>query len=153
MAATTRSESTVSADRTRDLLRARDLVDARYADRVTVADMARAAHLSRAHFGRMFRATFGESPHQYLVTRRLERAAALLRDTDWPVTRVCEAVGWASLGSFTTSFTRIHGTTPTTYRSTVAPAMRHLRLPLCVAKAHGRPANRTFREAARPLDS
>jgi AraC-like DNA-binding protein len=77
----------------RHLVRAKDLADRRYADALTVADMARAAHLSSAHFSREFRRVFGESPHQYLLTRRLERAAALLRTTDWSVADVCVAVG------------------------------------------------------------
>jgi len=82
----------------RHLLRARDLVDARYADPLGVADLARAAGLSRAHFSREFRRAFGESPHAYLLTRRLERAAALLRATDRPVTAICFTVGLRSLG-------------------------------------------------------
>src|SRR5450631_2054511 len=93
----------------RYLLRARDLVEARYFEPLDVNDLARAAGLSRAHFSREFRRAFGESPHAYLLTRRLERAAALLRTTDRSVTDVCFSVGLASLGSFTTSFTRIYG--------------------------------------------
>ena len=91
----------------RHLLRARDLADARYAEPLTVADMARAAGLSPAHFSREFKRAFGESPHQYLLTRRLERAAALLRVTDWSVADVCFAVGVGSVGSFTASFGRV----------------------------------------------
>jgi len=87
-------------------LRAKDLADARFADALTVADLARAAGLSSAHFSREFRATFGESPHSYLLTRRLERAAALLRNTDRSVAAICMTVGLSSVGSFTTSFTR-----------------------------------------------
>src|SRR5229473_8132529 len=90
----------------RHLLRARDLVDARYAEQLGVADLARAAGLSRAHFSREFRRVYGESPHAYLLTRRLERAAALLRMTDRTVADICFSVGLASIGSFTTSFTR-----------------------------------------------
>src|SRR5918912_506071 len=90
----------------RHLLRARDLVDARYFEPIGVEGMARAAGLSRAHFSREFRRAFGESPHAYLLTRRLERAAALLRKTDRSVTEICFAVGLRSVGSFTTSFTR-----------------------------------------------
>src|ERR1700740_34853 len=101
----------------RHLLRARDLADAHYAEPLTVADMAQAAGLSPAHFSREFRRAFGESPHTYLLTRRLERAAALLRNTERPVTEICFAVGWSSLGSFTASFRRIYGTTPSAYRS------------------------------------
>jgi AraC-like DNA-binding protein len=131
----------------RHLLRAKDLVDARYSDPLTVADMARTAGLSPAQFSREFRRTFGEAPHQYLLTRRLERAAALLRNTDRTVTEICFAVGLASLGSFTTSFRRIHGMAPLAYRASFPPARRHIRIPGCVARAYGRPQNRTFREA------
>ena len=92
--------------------------------------------------------TFGETPHQYLLTRRLERAAALLRNTDRTVTEICFAVGLASLGSFTTSFRRVYGAAPLAYRSTFPPAQRHIRIPDCVAREYGRPQNRTFREAA-----
>ena len=94
----------------RHLLRAKDLADTRYAEPLTVADLARAAGLSPAHFSRAFAAAFGEPPHRYLLTRRLERAAALLRTTDWSITDVCFAVGLSSVGSFTTSFRRVVGT-------------------------------------------
>jgi AraC-like DNA-binding protein len=96
----------------RHLLRARDLADARYSDPIGVDDMARAAGLSRAHFSREFKRAFGESPHAYLLTRRLERAAALLRGTDNSVAEVCMSVGLQSVGSFTTSFKRAFGLTP-----------------------------------------
>src|SRR6516162_4652844 len=119
----------------RHLLRARDLADARYAEPLTVAGMARAAGLSPAHFSREFRRAFGESPHQYLLTRRLERAAHLLRVTDWAVADVCFAVGAGSLGSFTTSFSRVFGCSPTAYRAQWPPAARHVRIPQCVAMA------------------
>src|ERR671925_1259814 len=98
---------------TRHLLRAKDLADARYSEPLDVDDLARAAGLSRAHFSREFRAAFGESPHSYLLTRRMERAAALLRNTDRSVTEVCFDVGLQSVGSFTTSFKRTYGVTPT----------------------------------------
>src|SRR6476659_4867535 len=87
----------------RHLLRAKDLADARYFEPLTVTDLARAARLSRAHFSREFRREFGESPHQYLLTRRLERAASLLRATDRSVAEICLMVGLRSVGSFTTS--------------------------------------------------
>ncbi|ORV12690.1 helix-turn-helix transcriptional regulator [Mycobacterium celatum] len=130
----------------RHLLRAKDLADCRYFEPLSVADLAHAAGLSKAHFSREFARTFGETPHRYLLTRRLERAAALLRTTDWPVARICFAVGWDSVGSFTTSFRRIFGQTPTDYRAGWPPAARLVRIPLCIAKAYARPQNRTFRE-------
>ena len=134
----------------RPLLRAKDLVDARYFEALTVADLAKAATMSPSHFSRAFTRTFGESPHQYLLTRRLERAAALLRTTDRSVTEICFAVGWNSLGSFTTSFGRVFGLTPSAYRAKFPPAESWLRIPRCVAQAYGRPQNRTFREVGAP---
>src|ERR1700712_1678799 len=132
----------------RHLLRARDLADARYFESLSVADLAAAASLSPAHFSREFKRAFGESPHQYLLTRRLERAAALLRTTDWSITDICLAVGASSLGSFTTSFRRIFGQPPLAYRASYPPAQRHVRIPRCVAQSYARPQNRTFREDA-----
>ena len=131
----------------RHLLRSKDLADARYAEDLTVAQLARTAGLSPAHFSREFRRTFGEAPHQYLLTRRLERAAALLRNTDRSVTDICFDVGLSSLGSFVTSFRRAHGLTPQAYRDAFPPAQRHIRIPDCIAREYGRPQNRTFREA------
>src|ERR671917_939992 len=96
----------------RHLLRAKDLADSRYFEPLDVDDMARAAGLSRAHFSREFRRTFGESPHAYLLTRRLERAAALLRNTDRSVAEICVSVGLRSVGSFTASFGRAFGLCP-----------------------------------------
>jgi AraC-like DNA-binding protein len=137
----------------RHLLRAKDLADGRYFEPLTVADLAHVAGLSRAHFSREFRRAFGEAPHQYLLTRRLERAAALLRNTDRPVTEICFTVGLASVGSFTTSFRRVYGVAPLGYRAAFPPARRHIRVPTCVARAYSRPQNRTFGEAAAILPS
>jgi AraC-like DNA-binding protein len=130
----------------RHLLRAKDLADARYFEPLDVDDLARAAGLSRAHFSREFRGAFGDSPHAYLLTRRLERAAALLRTTDRSVADICMSVGLQSVGSFTTSFKRMFGQTPTAYRASFPPAIAHAVVPSCVVRAYGRPQHRTFRE-------
>jgi AraC-like DNA-binding protein len=134
----------------RHLLRAKDLVDARYAEPLDVATMARAAGLSEAHFSRAFRKAFGESPHAYLLTRRLERAAALLRNTDDSVADICIAVGLSSVGSFTTSFKRMFGSTPTGYRAAFPPAATFARVPACIVRAYSRPQLRRFREDGEP---
>lgn len=130
----------------RHLLRAKDLADARYVEPLTVDDLAAAAGLSKAHFSREFRRAFGTAPHAYLLTRRLERAAALLRMTDRSVAEICLDVGLRSVGSFTTSFTRAFGSSPTAYRAAFPPAARHARVPGCVTRMYGRPPHRTFRE-------
>jgi len=130
----------------RHLLRAKDLADRRYAEPLRVADLAREAGLSPGQFSREFRRAFGESPHAYLLTRRLERAAALLRTTDRSVADVCFSVGLSSLGSFTTSFTRTYGLSPTAYRASFPPAASHAKVPACVVRFYGRPKRRTFRE-------
>jgi AraC-like DNA-binding protein len=130
----------------RHLLRAKDLADFRYSERLSVDDLAHAAGLSRAHFSREFRSAFGESPHAYLLTRRLERAAALLRSTDRSVLDICLSVGLRSVGSFTTSFTRTYGMPPGTYRAAFPPAVEQALIPSCVLRAHARPQRRTFRE-------
>ena len=137
----------------RHLLRAKDLADARYFDPLDVDDMARAAGLSRAHFSREFRRAFGETPHGYLLTRRLERAAALLRSTDRTVAEICLAVGWQSVGSFTTSFGRTFGRSPTAYRASYPPAADQAMVPSCLLRFHGRPQHRTFREDKAPVSS
>jgi AraC-like DNA-binding protein len=123
----------------RQLLRAKDLADSRYFEPLDVPALARAARLSPAHFSREFRRTFGESPHQYLLTRRLERAAALLRTTDRSVAEICVMVGLRSIGSFTTSFGRAYGQSPTAYRAAFPPAAGRARVPTCVMLAWGRP--------------
>jgi AraC-like DNA-binding protein len=133
----------------RHLLHAKDVVDAHYVESLGVDDLAGAAGLSRAHFSREFRRAFGESPHAYLLTRRLERAAALLRATDRTVADICFAVGLRSVGSFTTSFTRTYGMSPTAYRAEYPPASQHALIPTCVLRAYGRPQHRTFREDSR----
>jgi AraC-like DNA-binding protein len=124
----------------RHLLRAKDLVDARYGDPLDVEQLAHVARLSQAHFSREFRRAFGETPHQYLLTRRLERAAALLRGTDYSVAEVCVNVGLASVGSFTASLGRVYGMTPTAYRAAFPPAARMAPVPTCVVMAHARPS-------------
>src|SRR6266576_174757 len=130
----------------RHLLRAKDLADARYFEPLGVDDLAHAAGLSRAHFSREFRRAFGESPHAYLLTRRLERAAALLRATHRSVAHIGLSVGLRSTGSCPTSFTRMYGISPTAYRVAFPPASQHALIPACVARVYGRPQHRTFRE-------
>ena len=126
----------------RHLLRAKDLIDARYREPLDVPTLAAAARLSPAHFSREFRRVFGETPHQYLLTRRLERAAALLRNTDRPISDVCFAVGLRSVGSFTTSFGRAYGVSPAAYRAEHPPARQRARVPTCVLLAWARPVPR-----------
>ena len=135
----------------RHLLRAKDLADARYFEPLDVDDLAGAAGLSRAHFSREFSRAFGESPHAYLLTRRLERAAALLRTTDRSVADICLDVGLRGLGSFTTSFTRTYGMPPTAYRASFPPAAHQARVPACIVRAYARPQRSTFREDSAPV--
>ncbi len=130
----------------RHLLRAKDLADARYPEPLAVDDMAGAAGLSKAHFSREFRRAFGESPHHYLVSRRLERAAALLRMTDWSVAEICLEVGLQSVGSFTTSFKRAYGQTPTAYRAAQPPATTVAKVPSCVLRTYLRPQTARFKK-------
>ena len=129
----------------RHLLRAKDIVDARYREPLDVPALAKAAYLSPAHFSREFRRAFGETPHRYLLTRRLERAAAMLRNTDRSVADICFTVGLRSVGSFTTSFRRAYKLTPTAYRAAHPPVAR-VRIPTCVLQAYGRPHSSSFRE-------
>lgn len=130
----------------RHLLRAKDVMDVRYAEPLDVPGLASAAGLSQAHFSRLFKQTYGESPHGYLLTRRLERAAALLRNTDHAVADICMEVGLSSVGSFTTSFKRMFGHTPAAYRAAFPPAAVWVTVPACMVRAYGRPKRRTFRE-------
>jgi AraC-like DNA-binding protein len=132
----------------RHLLRAKDLIDARYRDPLDVPALARAAHLSTAHFSRTFRKAFGETPHQYLLTRRLERAAALLRDTDYTVSEICFTVGLHSIGSFTSSFGRAYGCSPSAYRAAHPPAVDRVRIPTCILLAYGRPSRAVLEKTA-----
>ena len=132
----------------RHLLKAKDLADARYFEPLDVDDLARAAGLSRAHFIREFRRAFGETPYSYLLTRRLERAAALLRMTDWTVAEVCVSVGLQSVGSFTTSFKRAFGETPTDYRANQPPAALQARIPSCMVRTYLRPQTARFKKTA-----
>jgi AraC-like DNA-binding protein len=139
--------------RERHLLRARDAVDARYREPLDVPELARIAHLSPAHFSREFRRTFGETPHQYLQMRRLERAAALLRNTDRSVAHICLTVGLKSIGSFTTSFGRMFGMSPAAYRAAHPPAVKRARVPTCILFAQARPQTAVFEKTAqRPAE-
>ena len=120
------------------LRRARDLIDREYALPLDVAALARVALMSTAHFARQFRATYGETPYSYLMTRRIERAKALLRLGDLSVTEVCMAVGCSSLGSFSARFTQLVGETPTAYRARNHAAL--VGVPGCIAKELTRPS-------------
>ncbi|HEX6653892.1 MAG TPA: helix-turn-helix transcriptional regulator [Thermoleophilaceae bacterium] len=137
----------------RHLLRARDLADDRYAEPLDLEALARAAHVSPRHFSRSFRQTFGETPHQYLLTRRIERACYLLRTTDMQVAEVCLAVGFRSVGSFTTTFSRHMGISPTAYRHGNGGVSEADGIPLCFIKAWTRlPAGGAFGEEIRRPD-
>ena len=128
------------AQRLRDLAllrRVRDRVDREYAQPLDVEALARDAHMSPGHFSRAFRAAFGESPYSYLMTRRIERAMALLRRGDLSVTEVCFEVGCSSLGTFSTRFTELVGMPPSAYRRDAASATAGM--PSCVAKQVTRP--------------
>src|SRR5213595_2489863 len=119
------------------LRRAKDLIDREYAEPLDVPTMAGRALMSPAHFSRQFRAAYGETPYSYLMTRRIERAMALLRRGDMSVTEVCFAVGCTSLGSFSTRFTELVGMPPSAYRRHAALATAGM--PPCVAKRVTRP--------------
>ncbi|MEV4927853.1 helix-turn-helix transcriptional regulator [Streptomyces roseoverticillatus] len=119
------------------LRRARDTMDRDYAEPLDVPALARAAHMSAGHFSRSFRAAFGETPYSYLMTRRIERAKALLRRGDLSVTEVCFAVGCTSLGSFSSRFAELVGESPSAYRA--RPHEQGAAVPACVAKIFTRP--------------
>jgi len=119
------------------LRRVRDRIDREYAQPLDVEALARGAHMSAGHLSRQFRLAYGESPYSYLMTRRIERAMALLRCGNLSVTEVCFAVGCASLGTFTTRFTELVGMSPGTYRRREAQATAGI--PSCVAKQVTRP--------------
>ena len=118
-------------------------MDRRYAEQLDIAALARAALTSEAHFIRTFKQTFGETPHRYLQRRRLERAMALLRETELPVTEICLDVGFTSLGSFSRTFTRVVGMSPTAYRAAWrSGAGTAGYVPTCVVMAWTRPRDR-----------
>src|SRR5512133_1996960 len=119
------------------LRRVRDRMDREYAQPLDVEALARDAHMSAGHFSRAFRSAYGESPYGYLMTRRIERAMALLRRGDLGVTEVCFTVGCSSLGTFSTRFTELVGVPPSTYRRLAAEATAGM--PSCVAKQVTRP--------------
>jgi AraC-like DNA-binding protein len=127
----------------RRLLRARDTMDRAFADALDIEALANSVHLSRAHFIRSFRETFGETPHRYLQRRRIERAMAFLRETDRSITEICFDVGFGSLGTFSRTFREIVGESPSAYRARAEPQPG---VPGCVSMMWTRPSS-TFREA------
>ncbi|MGQ5262727.1 helix-turn-helix transcriptional regulator [Micromonospora sp. ZYX-F-536] len=143
-----RSDAT---QRLRDLARlrrVRDRIDREYAQPLDVEALARGAHMSAGHLSREFRLAYGESPYSYLMTRRIERAMALLRRGELSVTEVCFAVGCSSLGTFSTRFTELVGVPPSTYRRQVQDAAAGM--PSCVAKQVTRPVRNREAPAAGP---
>jgi len=132
--------ATVTPPPARHLLRARDLADRRYADpALDVPTLAQRAHASVAHFSRTFKDTFGETPHQYLQTRRIERAQELLRLSDLSVSEICLAVGYTSLGSFSATFKRTVGVAPSVWREQVREDALLARVPSCFRREWQRP--------------
>ena len=133
------TSSPAQEQRRRDLARlrrVRDRMDREYAQPLDVEALARGAHMSAGHFSREFRLAYGESPYSYLMTRRIERAMALLRRGDLSVTEVCFAVGCSALSTFSTRFTELVGMPPSTYRRRTAPTAE---MPSCVTKQATRP--------------
>lgn len=130
------------------LRRVRDRIDREYAQPLDVEALARGVHMSAGHLSREFRLAYGESPYSYLMTRRVERAMALLRRGDLSVTDVCFAVGCSSLGTFSTRFTELVGMPPSTYRREAALATAGL--PSCTAKQVTRPIRNREAQVTRP---
>ena len=133
----TRSKTTSHLRDLARLRRVRDRIDREYTQPLDVEALARGAHMSAGHLSRQFRLAYGESPYSYLMTRRIERAMALLRRGDLSVTEVCFAVGCASLGTFTTRFTELVGMSPGIYRRNESQATAGI--PSCVARQVTRP--------------
>jgi AraC-like DNA-binding protein len=130
------------------LRRVRDRIDREYAQPLDVEALARDAHMSAGHFSREFRRAYGESPYSYLLTRRIERAMALLRRGDLSVTEICFEVGCASLGTFSTRFTELVGMPPSAYREQAAGAMAGV--PPCITKQVTRPIRNREARVAEP---
>jgi AraC-like DNA-binding protein len=145
------TSSPAEAQRLRDLAwlrRVRDRIDREYAQPLDVEALARGAHMSSGHLSRQFKIAYGESPYSYLMTRRIERAMALLRQGDLSVTEVCFAVGCSSLGTFSTRFTELVGVPPSTYRREAAQATAGMAP--CVARQVTRPVRNREASAPRP---
>jgi AraC-like DNA-binding protein len=145
------SNTPAEAQHLRDLAllrRVRDRIDREYAQPLDVEALARGAHISAGHLSREFRLAYGESPYGYLMTRRIERAMALLRRGDLSVTEVCFAVGFSSLGTFSTRFTELVGVAPSTYRRDAARATAGM--PSCVVKQVTRPIRNREARVAQP---
>ncbi len=143
-----RSSATQRLDDLARLRRVRDRIDREYARPLDVEALARGAHMSAGHLSREFKLAYGESPYGYLMTRRIERAMALLRRGDLSVTDVCFAVGCSSLGTFSTRFTELVGMPPSVYRSRAAAGSAGL--PPCVAKQVTRPVRNREARVSEP---
>lgn len=124
------------------LRRARDQMDREYAQPLDLAKLARTALMSPGHFSRSFRAAYGQTPHRYLMTRRIERAKSLLRRGDLSVTEVGYSVGFSSLGSFSSRFSEVVGMSPSEYRARDHSAAAEI--PSCIAMVYTRPARRRW---------
>ncbi len=147
------TSSTAAAQHLRDLAllrRVRDRMDREYARPLNVEALARGVNMSAGHLSREFRRAYGESPYSYLMTRRIERAMALLRRGDLSVTEVCFAVGCSSLGTFSTRFTELVGVPPSTYRRQADSATLEPGMPPCVAKKVTRPVRNREAPVAEP---